>query len=76
LVSITIPSGITHVRKRAFAGCKALTSMISKAVTPPTLGKDVFDEVDKSIPVFVSKKSLEKYKTAEGWREFTNIQPI
>jgi hypothetical protein len=50
--------------------------MISKAVTPPTLGKDVFDEVDKSIPVFVSKKSLEKYKTAEGWREFTNIQPI
>ncbi len=53
-----------------------MASITCEAVTPPTLGNNVFDGVDKSIPLYVPVESVDAYKTANGWKEFTNIQPI
>jgi hypothetical protein len=44
------------------------------AGTPPSLNSGVFNNVNKSIPVYVPCGSLEAYQTATGWSEFTNIQ--
>jgi hypothetical protein len=46
--------------------------MYVKAVNPPEILENTFDNVDKSIPVYVCG-SVEDYKNANFWSEFTNI---
>ena len=73
MTSITIPSSVTSIDFAAFVYCTNLASITVLSVTPPTLGGDVFNDVDKSIPVYVPCGSLEAYQNAEGWSEFTNF---
>ena len=63
---------------RAFSNCKGFTSITCKAVVPPVCNenKGCFDDVDKSIPVYVPAESVALYKGAAAWHEFTNIQAI
>ena len=68
---------VTSIGDYAFSGCDALTSITSKNTTPPTIGGSyTFYDVDKSIPVYVAKSSVEAYKSAGYWKEFANIQAI
>ena len=77
--SVEIPNSVTIIGYYAFAFCKNLTSITFKGSTLPTFGEDVFDYVDKSIPVYVPANSGETYKNAlEGLgmkniKEFTSI---
>ena len=71
LTSIIIPNSVTSIGDGAF-GMTGLTSMTVMAETPPTLGYDPFQSVDKSIPVYVPYASLSAYEAADGWNEFTN----
>lgn len=74
LTSIILPSGVTSIGNFAFAGCSGLQFITSKATTPPTIiGNNVFTQVDKTIPLFVSVGSVDLYKAANGWSDFTNI---
>jgi ubiquinone biosynthesis protein COQ9 len=74
LTSITIPEGVTSIGDYAFYYCYSLTSITSKNTTPPTIGgKYTFENVNKSIPVYVPKSSVDTYKGAEYWKDFTNI---
>ena len=76
LTSITIPESVTSIGDRAFNWCYGLTSVTSMNTTPPSVRSWTFDNVDKSIPLYVPKQSVEAYKSAEGWKEFTNILAI
>lgn len=78
LTALTIPSSVTNIGEYAFTDCSGLTSIICEAVTPPTLDSyySIFSNVDKSIPLYVPAQSIEAYKAANGWKEFTNILPI
>ena len=54
-----------------------MTQITCRADVPPTIGgSNSFEKVDKSIPVYVPASSIETYKTAQYWSEFTNFQPI
>ena len=74
LASIEIPNSVTSIGNFAFYDCSALTSITFKGSTPPTFGNDVFDYVDKSIPVYVPANSGETYKNALAGYGFSNIK--
>jgi hypothetical protein len=73
LKNITIPNG-TSIRDGAFAGCRGLKSITVKSFNPPKITWSAFENVDKSTPLYVPEQSVERYKNAEYWDWFTNIQ--
>ena len=75
LTSITIPKSVTSMGDYAFSSCSGLTSIRIEAVNPPAIEESTFENVDKSIPVYVpTQECVEAYRNAEYWSEFTNIQ--
>ena len=72
LTSIVIPN-ITSIGTCAFIDCMGLTAMTVMADNSPALGADVFNFVNRGIPVYVPCGSLTAYQNAEGWNEFTNF---
>jgi hypothetical protein len=72
LSSLTIESSVTFIKDYAFLGCNGLTEIYVKAQTPPRIVEHTFDNVYKSIPVYVCG-SAEDYRKAVYWRDFTNI---
>ena len=74
LTSVTIGNSVTSIGKYVFWGCSGLTKLVSLAVEPPTCGEGVFEKVDKtSCQLLVPEESINKYKTADQWKEFLNI---
>ncbi|MBQ0141740.1 MAG: leucine-rich repeat domain-containing protein, partial [Prevotellaceae bacterium] len=74
LTSVTISNSVTTIGDFAFAHCTDLTSITCLTITPPTCGSNCFYNVNKSIPVCVPVRSVDAYKQADGWKEFSNIQ--
>lgn len=74
LKRIRIPASVESIGESAFSYCLGLEEIRVEAVEPPLLEDtyDVFYEVDKSIPLIVPEGTVEKYREAEGWREFLN----
>ena len=76
LTSIVLPSSLSFIDNGAFAGCKNLMKITTHATTPPRIeysSYHAFDEVDRSIPVYVPKGTVDAHKVADGWKEFNNI---
>ena len=73
---ILLSTSLNSIGFEAFRNCSSLTSITCSSVVPPSVGNDAFLNVDKSIPVYVPASSVNAYKAADGWKEFTNIQPI
>ena len=74
LKAIDIPAGVTNIGESAFSFCSDLTSVTCRAVEPPVLGDEAFSEYAcENVPLFVPKASLDKYKAAELWKEFAQI---
>lgn len=77
LATLSIGEGVTGIGQQAFSNCSKLESVICKAVTPPAIDAvNTFYNVNKTIPVYVPKSSVAAYKSANYWKEFTNIQSI
>ena len=76
LPSITIPSGVTSIGAYSFYDCTGLTNVTVNAVTPPTLGDNVFDNTN-DCPIYVPSGSVNAYKSATNWRTYASrIQAI
>ena len=66
LTTVTIPGKVTSIGESAFRGCKLLTSMHFKPVTPPAgnLG------IDSEITIYVPASSVDAYK--EAWPDYAD----
>ena len=82
LKKVSLPSTITMIYGDAFWSNKAMEELTVRAVVPPVLERSSFGRVGtdyavpRDIPVYVPRESLEAYRTAEYWEEFTNFLPI
>ena len=74
LTSVTIGNSVTSIGEIAFYGCSGLTKLVSLAIEPPVCGYQVFEGVDKTAcRLLVPEESINKYKTADQWKEFLYI---
>lgn len=73
---VSIPKTVTHIGEGAFGGCTKLKHIKLNNSTPPTIGNVCFyDESEENIlieQILVPKNSVETYKTAEGWVEYSD----
>ena len=66
LMSITIPNSVKSIGESAFSGSCNLMSITFEGSTPPQLGKEVFEGVNKSVSVYVPADSKKAYRNALG----------
>lgn len=81
LMEITIPASVISIGGESFKWCNNLREITVLAQIPPVLGANVFEEVNRNIPLYVPAGSLESYREAAIWNEFqlqamqsTNLQ--
>ena len=77
LTSITIPNSVTSIGEGAFYNCTGLTSVYNYSTLPQSINSYVFKYVNTSTcTLYVPEESIELYRAADGWKEFTNIIAI
>lgn len=70
LKEIDVPSSVQSIGEACFFGCSAMEKCIIRATTPPTLSTRVF--VNNNCIIYVPDASLEAYKTATNWSQFSS----
>ena len=81
LVKLSIGEKVTKIPKCAFTDSNALIDIVSAAPNPPICGNNAFRGIDKAFSevvktnctLYVLEESVEKYKAADEWRDFLNI---
>ena len=81
LTSIIFPASLEKIGRRVCQGCSNLTSATCLATTPPGRAETslslMFEGCSENLVIYVPAESVNAYKTAEGWREYTSrIQAI
>lgn len=73
LKAVDIPASVTNIYAGAFAECQNMNFIICRRNTPPTLGADVFLNVNAggAIQLYVPDGQEDTYKDADDqWKEF------
>lgn len=79
ITSFSIPSQVTEIGYGAFNGCNRLDTIESKAVVPPLIQADTFDDYNKRL--YVPADAMINYANAQYWSKFSfrrisNAKPI
>lgn len=73
---IFMGNGIESIGDSAFCNCSQLAKISLQDTLPPIIEAHTFEEVDRSIPIYVPLGSSQRYKEAPYWCEFHNfIEP-
>ena len=79
LISITIPFSVRDIEYNAFKDCNQLSEVIVNAVIPPNLYPEqytgIYNQFENNAPgrkIKVPAESLQVYKTADGWSEYSS----
>lgn len=74
ITGLVIPENVVIIEDRAFQGCNGIASIVCEGEEPPLVVGDAFYGVNKdNFTVEVPKGCVEKYRNAEGWKEFKRI---
>lgn len=72
LTSVTIGSGCTTIGNMCFTNCGNISTFTCKAITPPSLGGNVFGDTTVGV-IYVPEQSVSAYKSANRWSDFSSI---
>lgn len=73
LENVTIGKNVISIGGGAFSGCGNLKTVTIEATTPPTsVNEYTFSSNANERQIHVPKKSLNAYKTAEGWSNYAD----
>lgn len=73
--SVTMPAGVTEIKKEAFLYNNGLQAIFMEGVTPPVLHETAFaPSFYDNVTVFVPSGSVEAYRQADVWKNFKNIR--
>lgn len=72
LSDIEVQSSIQTIGNSAFANCNGLYYFTIYAMTPPTLGSNVFYNVNANFKIFVPSEVVNTYKSAAGWSNYSS----
>ena len=68
---VRIHKGVEVIGSKSFYDCYGITSIVSEAKNPPTIGSDSFSGVAKdNFAIEVPEASVNLYKNASNWSEF------
>ncbi len=74
ITGIVIPEGVDIIDEIAFENCYNINSIVCQDEEPPVIRNNAFLGVPKdNFTVEVPKGCVEKYREAEGWKEFKRI---
>ena len=73
LKEITLPSTTQTIADNAFGQCQKVGKMTVNAAVPPMVEAETFEDIDRSIPLYVPMGTALQYKEAEYWCEFFNV---
>jgi hypothetical protein len=74
ITGLVIPEGVDIIDQIAFENCYNLNSIVCEDEDPPVVCANAFRGVPKdNFTVEVPKRCVEKYREAEGWKEFKRI---
>ena len=73
LIHVTIGSNVNQIGRYVFQGCNNLSSVVSYALTPPTVGSDAFSVYGN---LYVPKGTKGLYASADVWKNFNIIEMI
>jgi len=73
---ISIDSGVTSMGNYAFLDSNALIEVFMRGTTPPTIGTDIFRNINPVPTIYVPDSAVNTYKAASGWSTYSSyIQP-
>ncbi len=74
LSTVTLGTSMKTISSGVFAGCDNLETVECFAVRPPTLSTGAFSNTHYSeVKLYVPAMSVNDYKTAENWKNFSHI---
>ena len=73
LKEITLPSTTKTIADNAFGQCQKVGKITVNAVVPPMVEAETFEDIDRSIPLYVPMGTALQYKEADYWCEFFNV---
>ena len=71
LTSIELPSGVTSIGSSAFFYCFNLTSISCHAESVPETDPSAFRTCNLKMVIYVPEQSVDAYKAASPWNEYT-----
>lgn len=89
LISVIIPSFVTEIGAEAFRGCSNLVDITCMPLNPPTISFEYYNyeyadnygntfnaDCYTNATLKVPQSSYDSYRSANGWKEFSQIQKI
>ena len=70
---LTLPSTLQDIEDYAFCHMIHLEQMTIKSVYPPYMDENTFMLTDRNIPIYIPMGTIDDYRNADYWSEFTNF---
>lgn len=74
LKSIVIPATVQTIGDGSFLSCDKLSAVHCRAAEPVAISVAAFNDVASHCTLYVPVGSVERYKAAEGWKDFAEIK--